>query len=211
VLADVVAAERERGDDAEVPAPAAQGPEQVTVGALAGGHERPVREDHVGGEDVVHGEAEAPGQVADAAPERQAGHPGGGQEAGRGGHAERDRRVVDVSPGAAGVRADRVILRVDRGAAQQRQVDDQGAVPHREARRVVAAAADGDLDAVLTREPHAGDDVGGVAAARDGGRVLVDHAVVDGARLVVPGIPGRDQVAAHGGGQLLIRSRGDGG
>ena len=57
-----------------------------------------------------------------------------------------------------------------------------------EARRVVAAAPDGDLDAVLAGEPHAGDDVGGVAAAHDGGRVLVDHGVVDGARLVIPGI-----------------------
>ena len=78
-------------------------------------------------------------------------------------------------------------------------------------RRVVAAAADGDLDAVLAGEPHTGNDVGGVAAAHDGGRVLVDHAVVDGARLVIPGVAGRDQVAAHGGGQLLVRSRGHGG
>src|SRR5262249_13189074 len=36
VVTDVVAAERERGDDAEVPAAAAQGPEQVAVGPLAG-------------------------------------------------------------------------------------------------------------------------------------------------------------------------------
>ena len=38
--------------------------------------------------------------------------------------------------------------RVDRGAAQQRQVDDQGAVGHPEPGRAVAAAADGDLGAV---------------------------------------------------------------
>ena len=68
----------------------------------------------------------------------------------------------------------------------------------------MAAAADGDLDAAVTAETHAGDDVGDVAAARDGGRVLVDHGVVDGARLVVPGIGRCDQVAAQGGGQLLI-------
>ena len=61
---------------------------------------------------------------------------------------------------------------------------------HAEAAGVVAAAADGDLDAVLAGEPHAGDDVGGVAAAHDGRRLLVDHGVVDGARLVVPGSPG---------------------
>ena len=111
-----------------------------------------------------------------------------------------DGGVIDVSPGAAGVGADGVILRADRGAAQQRQVDDQGVVPDAEACRVVAAASDGDLDAMLAAETYAGDDVGDVPAARDGGRVLVDHGVVDGARLVVPGISRRDQVAAQGGG-----------
>ena len=211
VLADVVAAEGERGDDAEVPAAAAQRPEQVGVRAGAGRHERAVGEDHVGGQQVVDGEAEAAGQVADAAAERQAGDAGGGEEAGRGGHAERDGRVVDVSPGASGVDADGAVLRVDRGAAQQRQVDDQGVVPYPEARRVVAAAPDRDLDAVLAGEPHAGDDVGGVTAAGDGRRVLVDHGVVDGAGLVIPGISRPDQVTAHGGGQFLVRSGSRGG
>jgi hypothetical protein len=65
VLTDVVAAERERGDDAEVPASAAQGPEQVAVGRLAGRDEGSIREDHVGGEEVVDREAEAPGEVPD--------------------------------------------------------------------------------------------------------------------------------------------------
>jgi hypothetical protein len=98
-----------------------------------------------------------------------------------------------------------VVLRVDRGAAHLRQVDDQGVVRHPEAARAVAAAPDGDLHAVLAGEPDAGDDIGGVATAHDGGRVLVDHAVVDGAGLVVPGIRRHDQAAAHGGGQLLER------
>ena len=50
---------------------------------------------------VIDGEAEATGQIADATAERQAGHPGGGEEAGRGGHTELHGRVVDVAPGAA--------------------------------------------------------------------------------------------------------------
>ena len=80
---------------------------------------------------------------------------------------------------------------VDGGAAQLRQVDDEGAVPDAEPGRVVAAAADGDLDAVLAGEADAGDDVGGVAAAGDGRRVLVDHGVVDGAGVVVAGVSRR--------------------
>ena len=57
-------------------------------------------------------------------------------------------RVVDVSPGAAGIGADGAAGRVDRGAAQQRQVDDQRAVGYPEPGRAVAAAPDGDLGAV---------------------------------------------------------------
>jgi len=72
----------------------------------------------------------------------------------------------------------------------------------------VAAAADGDLDAVRPGEPHAGDHVRGVAAPHDRGRALVDHGVVDGACLVISGICGHDQVAPDGGGQLLISSGG---
>src|SRR5436309_365701 len=86
------------------------------------------RPTHIGAEQVVDGEAETARQVADTAAERQAGHPGVGQEAGGGGHAEGHGCVVDVSPGASGVDADGVVLRAYRGAAEQRQVDDQGAV-----------------------------------------------------------------------------------
>ena len=69
----VVAAEGERGDDAEVAAAAAQRPEQVAgaTSALAR-DERAVGEDDVGREQVVDGQAEAAGQVADAAAEGRA-------------------------------------------------------------------------------------------------------------------------------------------
>jgi hypothetical protein len=178
------------------------------VRALTGRYERAIGEHHVGGKEVVDRETEAPCQVADAASERQAGHTGVGDEAGRSGHAKRHGRVVDVSPGASGVGADGVIFGIDRGAAQQRKVDDQGVVPYREPSCVVAATSDGDLGAVFAAETHTADDVGGVTAARDGGRAFVDHGVVDGARLLVPGISRHDQVTVQGGGQLVIRCRG---
>ena len=112
-----MAAEGERRDDAEVAAAAAQRPEQVAVGVLAGRDERAVREHHVGRQQVVHREAKPAGKVADAAAERQAPHAGGREEAGRSGHTERHGRVIDVAPGAAGVGADGVVLRVHGGAA----------------------------------------------------------------------------------------------
>ena len=61
----------------------------------------------------------------------------------------------------------------------------------------MAAAADGELDVVVAAEAYAGDDVGGVLAAGDRGRILVDHAVVDGARLVIAGVARNDQVASQ--------------
>ncbi|HUY49937.1 MAG TPA: hypothetical protein VMV92_30200 [Streptosporangiaceae bacterium] len=93
----------------------------------------------------------------------------------------------------------------------EREVDDQGVVPDPEAACVVAAAADGDPDVVFPAEPDTGDDVGGAPAACNSGRVLVDHGVVDGARLVIAGISRHDQVTAQGGGQFCIRRGGDGG
>src|SRR5205085_7075920 len=111
-----------------------------------------------------------------------AAHASGREEAGGGGHAEPYGRVVDVPPGASGVYPDGVMLRVNRGAAQQGKVDDQGAIPYPEPGRVVTATPYGDLEAVFAAETHTGDDVDGVPAVCDGGRMLVDHGVVDGAR-----------------------------
>jgi hypothetical protein len=67
----------------------------------------------------------------------------------------------------------------------------------------------GDLCAVGAGEPDAGDHIGAVPAPRDRRRVLVDHAVVHGARLVVTRISWHDQVTAHGGGQLAVLQGGD--
>ena len=60
-----------------------------------------------------------------------------------------------------------------------------------EAGAVVPAAADGEEQAVVAGEVDGGDHVAGVGAAGDQRRPPVDHRVVDGARSVVVGIPGR--------------------
>ena len=94
-----------------------------------------------------------------------------------------------------------------------REIDDQPVVDGAQPRAVVAAAADGHDDAVVTGEVDRGDDVGDSGALGDEGRVLVDHRVVDGARLVIAGITALDEMAAHGGGQSLhgrfVEGRGD--
>jgi len=110
---------------------------------------------------------------------------------------------------AARVGADGATSRVDGRAAQQRQVDDQGAVGYTKPGAAVAAAADGDLCAVAAGEPDAADDIGAVPAARDRCRTLVDHAVVHSARLGVTRIARHDHGTAHGGGQLMVGNGAD--
>jgi len=75
----------------------------------------------------------------------------------------------------------------------------------REPRPDMPPQMEGELDAVVTAEAHARDDVGDVPAAGDGRRMLIDHAVVDGAGGVVAGIPRHDQLAAQVRGQLAQR------
>ena len=203
VLTDVVAAEGERGDDAEVAAAAAQRPEQVRVRGLARRHQRAVGEHDICREQVVDGQPEAPGEIADAAAQCETADARRGQEARRRRHAERHGGVVDIAPGAPRVDADGVRGRIDRGAAHPRQVDHQGAVPDAEAGGVVAAAAHRDLQPVGAGELHRGHDVRGVGDTHDHRRSFVDHRVVDGTRLVVPRVGCGDHVTADGLGQVV--------
>ena len=59
------------------------------------------------------------------------------------------------------------------------------------------AAADRDPQPALAREPDRGCDVGVVDAVRDRRRVLVDHRVVERARLVVLRVAALDDAAFH--------------
>ena len=75
VRPDRVEAVRERRDDAEVAAAAADRPEQVCIVAVAfaGSADRPVGGDDLGGDEIVDGEPVLPAQPTEAARERQAG------------------------------------------------------------------------------------------------------------------------------------------
>ena len=77
---DRVAAERERGDDAEVAAAAADRPEEVAVLVRARACLGAVREDDVGLEQVVDREPEAAAQVTDPAAEREPADAGRGDD-----------------------------------------------------------------------------------------------------------------------------------
>ena len=77
------------------------------------------------------------------------------------------------------------------------EVDDEAVVDAGEAGAVVAAAADGDGQAVVAAEADRGDHVGHVGAAGDQAGAQGDHAVVDGAGGLVAGVVGGEDLAAQ--------------
>ena len=83
-------------------------------------------------------------------------------------------------------------LRLDDHAAQQREIDHETIVDATQARAVVAAAADGDIEAGLAPGLHSRDHVRNVCALRDHARTLVDHRVVQLAGILVTGVAGLD-------------------
>jgi hypothetical protein len=126
----------------EVPATAAQGPEQI--GVFDAGHTQhlAVGGHHLHRQQVVACPAVAARQVAEAATHREPGDAGGRDEAEHRGQAVQLRLAVDVGERAAGLRPGHAPRRVHPHAAQRRHVDHQAAVAHRQPGNVVAAAAD---------------------------------------------------------------------
>ena len=194
---DRVQPERERGDDPEVAAPAAQRPEQVGVLALRRGHDPPVGEHDLRLEQVVDGEPVLARQVAVAAAQREAADPGRRDDPGRRGQTVLVRRGVDAAPGGAALHADRPRARIDHDLVHRGQVDDQPVVDGAEPGAVVAATANGDGQPGPPRRVERGLHVGHGAAAGDDRRPPVDHRVVDRPGVLVAGVVGRDDLPAH--------------
>src|SRR5215470_18747655 len=90
--------ELELGDDAEVAAPAANGPQQVGVARFARLHPIARRQDQVRGDEVVANQAKPPAEPAKPAAERQACHAGMGHDPGRPAKTERLSGRVEVLP-----------------------------------------------------------------------------------------------------------------
>ena len=152
---------------------------------------RAVGQHDVGFEQVVDREAVLAREVAGAAAERQARDAGASRRC-RTGTARPNGCVAwstspDVQPGStrtvfvAGSTRTPFIIG---------QVDHEAVVAAAKPGAVVAAAADRDEKAMFAPEVHGGDHVGDIDAARNQARPLVDHPVVERARLVVAVVAG---------------------
>ena len=159
--------ERPPGDDAEVAAPAAQAPEQLGVLLAVGAHHITGRGDDLGRDQVVAGEPELGGQVADPAAESKAGDSGGADHAARGDQAVGLGGGVEVRPRGAALRDGEPSLGIDFDGAHPGQVDHQAVVDGAVAGRVVSSATHRDLQLVLLGEGERRGDIGGIHAAGD--------------------------------------------
>src|SRR6202012_2502084 len=109
----------------------------------------------------------------DAAPEGEAARAGVGDDPGRDHPTLRLAGAVDVAEQASASGADQVALGVDQDMADPPGVEHPAAVPGALPGDAVAAAADGEQDAVVGGEAHGGRDVVVVASADDGPRPAV--------------------------------------
>ena len=182
---DRMAPERERRDDAEVPAAATQRPEEVGLAFGVGLDDRTVGEDDLRRDEAVYGQPERAGEVPHTAAERQSADAGGADDPD--GNRKpvlvcRLQHVLEKGPAAD---ARHLRARVDLDRVHFGQVDHEPVVDRAEAATVVAAAPHCDPQPVLDAVAHGRDHIRLVEAVGDRRRPLVDHRVVQRARLVV--------------------------
>ena len=189
-------AKLERGDDAEVAAAAANGPEEVFVLRCADGKVIAVGVHDVGGDDIVATQAVLAHEPADAAAQREAADAGGRDDAAGGGKPEFLTFAIEFSPGGAALGERGLPAGVDLDLSHQGEVDHHGAVGDGLSGDAVAAAAHRSGEAVFAGKTNGLNDVGDAGGADDDGWLAVDHAVPDLARSgVVRIIRGEDGAA----------------
>ena len=104
--------------------------------------------------------------------------------------------MIDVAGGATGTDADGLAGRIHAYALHRRQVDHETFIDTAKAGAIMPPAADRDGELVLAAKIHRRDDVADIGAAGNEQGMLVDHAVIELARLLVFGMSGVQHRAA---------------
>ena len=105
--------------------------------------------------------------------------------------------MIDIARRASSIDTHGAVRRIDAHAPHHGEVDHQPVVATAQAWAIVAAATDGDQQALAAAEAHRGDDVGDVHAARDQAWPLVDHAIVKRTGGIVVNVTWTDDVSAE--------------
>jgi hypothetical protein len=146
-------------------------------------------------------------EEADAAAEGEPGDASVPDDAAGGGQTVGLRLVVDVAPESTTLHPGRATRGIDPHGPHRREVDDEAVVADRGARHVVAAAPDGDLQVVVTREAHRRDHIGHARTAGDAGGTAVGGAIPEPAGGVVAGTGRQQQLSAERSAELVERGR----
>ena len=158
--ADRVQGEGEAGDGAEVPAAAAQRPEQLRVLPRRDAQDFRVGGDDLCGEQVVAAQPEHAVQPADPAAQRDAAHADRGHVGTGHGQARRLGGLVHHAPGRAAADGGHAPVWVDSHRGHRGQVEHQCAVGDGPAGVIVPAAADADRQPQVGGEPDRRLDIG---------------------------------------------------
>ncbi len=198
----------EPGDDAEVPAAAADRPEQVRMMLGIDAQELAVGGHDVGGQERVDRQAVLADQIADTAAERDPADPHGPgvPEAGRQAVGGGRRRVLRC--GQPGLRPRGPPLHVDLERLHVPQVQHDPVIDHAVPGPAVAAASDGEREARVARERDDVGDVGRIRGPHDDERPAIDATGHDGPGCVVFGVVGGDHPATDGGAKVRDRDGG---
>jgi len=173
------------------------------VAPLVRRDEAAIGQDDVGFEQVVDGQAVLARQVAGATAESEARDAGAADDTERDREPEGVRGVVHVGGRTARLDAHRTSTRIHADALHTREIDDETAVAASQAGTVVPPTTYCNHELLVATEVHRGDDVGGIRAASDQPRSLVDHAVVQGAHLVVVRIRRINETSTKAGDRCL--------
>jgi hypothetical protein len=175
----------ERGRDSEVPAAAAQAPEELGFGPGIDAHPLSLGGHKVDRDEVVHGQAMLAHQVPQAAAQSEPANAGLAHDPGGRRQAEPLRRPVELTQQRAAARPHRACSRVDLDRVHEREVDHQPVVAHGVPGDGVSAAAHRDGQIPFPRETDGLDDIVRARAPGDERRSPVDGAVPDAAGFVV--------------------------
>ena len=201
--------ELERRRDTEVPGAPPHRPEQVRLLVPTRRDDATVRQHELRRSEVVNREAVFAEQPPKSATERQSADAGGRDDAAGAREAVQLRLAVVLRPRNAALRPRGARDRIDVNTFHWRQVDHQPAVDRRAAGDVVAAAADGHLQAVFARQVHGVHYIRRVPAARDQGGPFVDQTVVHAPRLVVTDVERLEELSSEAR-RELVQGVGDG-
>ncbi len=193
--AELVEPELEGRRDPEVRAGTPQAPEELGLLRRARPDQAAIRRDELDRLKIVDRQAEVALEAADAAAERQPGHPGVTDHPDRADETVCLGGDIELAEQRAAVRPSGAPLRVDGHTAELGEVDHEPAVGGRVPGGAVAPGSDGDLEVTLPSEADGCRDVLHVLRADEDGRSPVEHRVPDPARVVVSIVVRSDDLA----------------